>query len=156
MSLCLIAWFPYGCICRVCRTKKIHRTDITLWKPPVQMLNTKETTYTTFCTRMNEFHLSYDFFSYDRHDRYDRYNHMETRLMIDASIHKLPWSINSLLLECNHRQSSMLLILFACFFFFISYFRGLLAKTQREPFKESRAKCSGPKILLCVMLAPTF
>ena len=24
--------------------KKIHRTDITLWKPPVQMLNTKETT----------------------------------------------------------------------------------------------------------------
>ena len=48
------AWFPYRCICRicrVCRTKKINRTDITLWKPPVQMLNTKETTYTTFCTR---------------------------------------------------------------------------------------------------------
>ena len=21
------AWFPYRCICRVCRTKKIHRTD---------------------------------------------------------------------------------------------------------------------------------
>lgn len=39
---------------------------------------------------------------------------------------------------------------FVClFFFFISYFRGLLAKTQRESFKESRAKCSGPKILLC-------
>ena len=33
------------------RTKKIHRTDITLWKPPVQMLNTKETTNTTCCTR---------------------------------------------------------------------------------------------------------
>ena len=47
------AWFPYRCICRicrVCRTKKIHRTDITLWKPPVRMLNTKETTYTTCCT----------------------------------------------------------------------------------------------------------
>ncbi|KAK2573119.1 hypothetical protein P5673_002160 [Acropora cervicornis] len=29
------------------------------------------------------------------------------------------------------------------------YFRGLLAKTQREPFTESRAKCSGPKILVC-------
>ena len=37
------AWFPYRCICRVCRTKKIHRTDTTLWKPPVQMLNTTET-----------------------------------------------------------------------------------------------------------------
>ena len=24
------AWFPYRCICRICRTKKIHRTDITL------------------------------------------------------------------------------------------------------------------------------
>ena len=23
----LKAWFPYRCICRVCRTKKIHRTD---------------------------------------------------------------------------------------------------------------------------------
>ena len=45
------AWFPYRCICRVCRTKKIHRTDTTLWKPPVQMLNTKETTDTTCCTR---------------------------------------------------------------------------------------------------------
>ena len=33
------------------RTKKIHRTDITLWKPPVQMLNTKEATNTTCCTR---------------------------------------------------------------------------------------------------------
>ena len=41
------------------------------------MLNTKETTDTTFCTRQNEFYLSYEFFSYDRHDRY---NHMETRL----------------------------------------------------------------------------
>ena len=54
MRTSLKAWFPYGCICRicrVCRTKKIHRTDITLWKPPVQMLNTKETTDTTFCTR---------------------------------------------------------------------------------------------------------
>ena len=37
--------------CRVYSTKKIHRTDITLWKPPVQMLNTKETTDTTCCTR---------------------------------------------------------------------------------------------------------
>ena len=48
------AWFPYRCICRirrVCRTKKIHRTDITLSKPPVQMLNTKETTDTTCCRR---------------------------------------------------------------------------------------------------------
>ena len=79
------AWFPYRCICRicrVCRTKKNHRTVITLWKPPVQMLNTKETTDTTCCTRKNEFYLSYEFFSYDRHDRYDRYNHMETRLEV--------------------------------------------------------------------------
>ena len=45
------AWFSYRCICRVCRTKKIHRTDITLWKPPVQMLNTKETTDSTCCRR---------------------------------------------------------------------------------------------------------
>ena len=47
------AWFPYRCICRICRVsrkKKIHRTDITLWKPPVQMLNTKEMTDTTCCT----------------------------------------------------------------------------------------------------------
>ena len=45
-----IAWFPYRCICRICRVcrmKKIHGTDITLWKPPVQILNTKETTDTT-------------------------------------------------------------------------------------------------------------
>ena len=41
---CPKAWFPYRCICR---TKKIHRTDTTLWKPPVQMLNAKETTDTT-------------------------------------------------------------------------------------------------------------
>ena len=27
------AWFPYRCICRICRTKKIHRTDITLNLP---------------------------------------------------------------------------------------------------------------------------
>ena len=77
------AWFPYRCICRicrVCRTKKVHRTATTLWKPPVQMLNTKETTDTTFCTRWNELYLSYEFFSFDRHDRYDRYNDMETRL----------------------------------------------------------------------------
>ena len=47
----LKAWFPYRCICRVCRTKKIHRTATTLWKPPVQMLNTKETVDATFCTR---------------------------------------------------------------------------------------------------------
>ena len=48
------AWFPYRCICRICRvsrTKKIHRTAKTLWKPPLQMLNTKEMTDTTFCTR---------------------------------------------------------------------------------------------------------
>ena len=45
------AWFPHRCICRICRTKKIHRTDTTLWKPPVQMLNAKETTDTTCCTR---------------------------------------------------------------------------------------------------------
>ena len=32
-------------------SKKILRTDKTLWKPPVQMLNTKEMTDTTFCTR---------------------------------------------------------------------------------------------------------
>ena len=67
-------WFPYRCICRICRTKKIHRTDITLWKPPVQMLNTKETTDTPCCTLYNEFYLSYDIFSYDR------YNDIETRL----------------------------------------------------------------------------
>ena len=60
--------------------KKIDRTDTTLWKPPVQMLNTKETTDTTCCTRWNEFYLSYELFSYDRHDRNDRYNDMETRL----------------------------------------------------------------------------
>ena len=71
------AWFPYSCICRVCRSKKIHRTTTTLRKPPIQMLNTKETTDTTCCTRWNEFYLSYEFFSYDRHDRY---NDMETRL----------------------------------------------------------------------------
>ena len=48
------AWFSYRCICRICRvsrSKKNHRADITLWKPPVQMLNTKEMTDTTFCTR---------------------------------------------------------------------------------------------------------
>ena len=48
------AWFPYRCFCRiccVCRTKKIHRKDTTLWKPPVQMLNTTETTDTTCCMR---------------------------------------------------------------------------------------------------------
>ena len=43
-----ITWFSYR---RVCRTKKIHRTAINLWKPPVKMLSTKETIDTTFCTR---------------------------------------------------------------------------------------------------------
>ena len=46
------AWFPYRSICRICRvcsTKKIHRRSTTLWKPPVQLLNTIE--MTTFCTR---------------------------------------------------------------------------------------------------------
>ena len=79
----LKAWFPYRCICRVCRTKKIHRTDTTLWKPPVQMLNTTETSDTTCCTRKNEFYLSYEFFSFDRHDRY---NDMETRLKFKATV----------------------------------------------------------------------
>ena len=77
------AWFPYSCICRVCRTKKIHRTDTTLWKPPVQMLNTTETRDTTCCTSKNEFYLSYEFFSFDRHDRY---NDMETRLKFKATV----------------------------------------------------------------------
>ena len=74
MHTALKAWFPYRSICR---TKKIHRTDTTLWKPPVQLLNTIEMTDTTCCTRWNEFYLSYEFFSYNRHDRY---NDMETRL----------------------------------------------------------------------------
>ena len=50
------------------------------------MLNAKETTDTTCCTRENEFYLSYEFFSYDRHDRCDRYNDMETRLKIHGNI----------------------------------------------------------------------
>ena len=87
------AWFPYRCICRicrVCRTKKIHRTATTLWKPPVQMLNTKETTDTTFCIEI-EWILSvlWAFFLYDRHDRYDSFNDMEAWLNILKSPDKL-------------------------------------------------------------------
>ena len=71
------AWFPYRCICRicrVCRTKKIHRTDrihsISYNKFYLSFL-----LYWAFVREVSiKLYLSYEFFSYDR------YNDMETRL----------------------------------------------------------------------------
>ena len=73
----LKAWFPCGCICRVRRTKKIHRTDrihsISYNKFYLSFL-----LYWAFVREVSiKLYLSYEFFSYDWHDRY---NDMETRL----------------------------------------------------------------------------
>ena len=83
-TLRLKAWFPYRCICRVCRTKEIHRTDrihsISYNKMYLSFLF-----YWAFVREVSiKLYLSYEFFSYDRHDRYDRYNDMETRLNVKA------------------------------------------------------------------------
>ena len=91
------AWFPYRCICR---SKKIHRTDKTLWKPPVQMLNTKETTDTLCCKRYNEFYLSYEIFSYDRHDD------METRLKVTNYLSTKTWKRTKTKYQTSRRQNS--------------------------------------------------
>ena len=48
------AWFPYSCICRICRfclIKKILTTDTTIWKPHTQPPNTTDTTDTTCSPR---------------------------------------------------------------------------------------------------------
>ena len=54
------AWFPYSCICRICRfclIKKILTIDTTIWKPNRQPPNTTDTTDTTCCTRYKWFYL---------------------------------------------------------------------------------------------------
>ena len=48
------AWFPYSCICRICRfclIKKILTTDKTIWKPHTQPPNTTDTPDTTCSPR---------------------------------------------------------------------------------------------------------
>ena len=71
------AWFPYGCICRicrVCRTKKIHRTD-RIHSISYKKLYLSFLLYWAFVREVSiKLYLSYEFFSYDR------YNNMETRL----------------------------------------------------------------------------
>ena len=79
------AWFPYRCICRVCRTKKIHRTD-RIHSILYNKLYLSFLLYWAFVREVSiKLYLSYEFFSYDRHDRYDRYNDMETRLKVLAA-----------------------------------------------------------------------
>ena len=44
------AWFPYSCICRICRfclIKRVVKIDTTIWKPHAQLPNTTDTTDTT-------------------------------------------------------------------------------------------------------------
>ena len=79
----LKAWFPYRCICRICRacrTKKIHRTD-RIHSISYSKLYLSFLLYWAFVREVSiKLYLSYEFFSYDRRDGYDRYNDMETRL----------------------------------------------------------------------------
>ena len=71
------AWFPCRCICRACRTKKIHRTD-KIHSFSYNKLYLSFLLYWAFVREVSiKLYLSYEFFSYDR---YDRYNDMETRL----------------------------------------------------------------------------
>ena len=74
------AWFPYHCICRicrVCRTKKIHRTD-RIHSILYSKLYLSFLLHWAFVREISiKLYLSYEFFSYNRHDRY---NDMETRL----------------------------------------------------------------------------
>ena len=78
----LKAWFSYRCICRVCRAKKIHRTD-RIHSIGYKKLYLSFLLYWAFVREVSiKFYLSYEFFSYDGHDRYDRYNDMETRLKV--------------------------------------------------------------------------
>ena len=74
METRLKAWFPYRCICRVCRTKKILRTD-RIHSILYNKLYTSFLLYWAFVREVSiKLYLSYEFFSYDR------YNDMETRL----------------------------------------------------------------------------
>ena len=74
------AWFPYRCICRicrVCRTKKIHRTD-RIHSILYNKLYLSFLLYWAFVREVSiKLYLSHEFFSYNTHDRY---NDMETRL----------------------------------------------------------------------------
>ena len=71
------AWFPYRCICRVFRTKKIHRTD-GIHSISYNKLYLPFLLYWAFVQEVSiKLYLSYEFFSYNRHNRY---NDMETRL----------------------------------------------------------------------------
>ena len=72
----------YRCICRICRTKKIHRTD-RIHSISYKKLYMSFLLYWAFVREVSiKLYLSYEFFSYDSHDRYDRYNDMETRLNV--------------------------------------------------------------------------
>ena len=85
------AWFPYRCICRICRTKKNHRTD-RIHSISYKKLYVSFLLYRAFVREVSiKLYLSYEFFSYDRHDRhdrYDRYNDMETRLKLTRKSHQ--------------------------------------------------------------------
>ena len=82
------AWFPYRCICRVCRKKKIHRTH-RIHSISYNKLYLSFLLYWAFVREVSiKFYRSYEFFSYDRHDRYDD---METRLHRTDRIHSISY-----------------------------------------------------------------
>ena len=97
-SWLLKAWFPYRCICRICRdcrTKKNHRTD-RIHSISYNKLYLSFLLYWAFLREVSiKFYLSYEFFSYDRQDRYDRYNDMETRLKLSNNdIDLIKWGVS--------------------------------------------------------------
>ena len=98
------AWFPYRCICRicrVCRTKKIHRTG-RIHSISYNRLYLSFLLYWAFVRGVSiKLYLSYEFFSHDWHDRYDRYNEMETRLQYKRNdrynlLYEIEWILSFL------------------------------------------------------------
>ena len=80
------AWFPYRCICRVCRTKKIHRTD-RIHSILYNKLYLSFLLYWAFVREVSiKLYLSYEFFSYDRHEirRIQRYGNQALGRIRDA------------------------------------------------------------------------
>ena len=100
----LKAWFPYRCICRVCRTKKIHRTD-RIHSISYKKLHLSFLLYWAFVREVSiKLYLSYEFFSYDRHDRYDD---METRLKGNLRNMLTPYPWNSHAASKTRQEKTM-------------------------------------------------
>ena len=122
MSVFSKAWFPYRCICRICRTKTIHRTEITLWKPPVKCsIQKKRQIQLVVRDRMNSI-CPMIFFSYDRHF------FVRTTLTFEVICHLL-------LNQCNRQHEIYLLIIL----------RGLSLRLRQQGFVPNLLQKSSNK-----------